>query len=52
MRGLDILLDFGKPLSALELEMLKYMLLAAGLGRSRQVGGDGKSWSTGYWELG
>ena len=23
-----------------------------GLGKSRQVGGDGKSWNTGYWRLG
>ena len=22
------------------------------LGKSRQVGGDGKSWEAGYWELG
>ena len=27
-------------------------LLAAGLCKSRQLGDDGKSWHTGYWQLG
>ncbi len=26
-------------------------LVAAGLGKSRQVGDDGKSWIPGYWQL-
>lgn len=42
VRGLDILLDFGKPLSALELEMLEILWF----------GDDGRSSSTGYWGLG
>ena len=32
-------------------EILMYKLLGASLGKSKQVGGDGKSLSTGYWEL-
>ena len=31
---------------------MDFRLLAAGPGKSRQVGGDGKSWISGYWQLG
>jgi hypothetical protein len=36
----------------LEQGLLLCRLLGAWLGKSRQVGGCGRSWSTGYWELG
>ena len=36
----------------LEQGLLLFRLLGAWLGKSRQVGGYGRSWSTAYWELG
>ena len=33
-------------------EILNFSPLAAGLGNSRQVGGNGQSWNTGYGQLG
>ena len=39
-------------LSRICLSWILPILDPAYLGKSRQVGGDGKSWSTGYWELG